>query len=54
MATEATTANIMPNLAAGLRPLLLLVGLAAAVAAGVGVTLWTKGPTYSVLRESCR
>jgi flagellar M-ring protein FliF len=49
MATEATTANIMPNLAAGLRPLLLLVGLAAAVAAGVGVTLWTKGPTFSVL-----
>jgi flagellar M-ring protein FliF len=39
----------MPNLAAGLRPLLLLVGLAAAVAAGVGVTLWTKGPTFSVL-----
>jgi len=52
MATEATTANIMPNLAAGLRPLLLLVGLAAAVAAGVGVTLWTKGPTYSVLYAS--
>jgi flagellar M-ring protein FliF len=49
MATEATTANLMPNLAAGLRPLLLLVGLAAAVAAGVGVTLWTKGPTFSVL-----
>ena len=49
MATEATTANIMPNVAAGLRPLLLLVGLAAAVAAGVGVTLWTKGPTFSVL-----
>ena len=52
MATEATTANIMPNLAAGLRPLLLLVGLAAAVAAGVGVTLWTKGPTFSVLYAS--
>jgi len=49
MATEATAPNIMPNLAAGLRPLLLLVGLAAAVAAGVGVTLWTKGPTFSVL-----
>ncbi len=34
---------------AGLKPLLLLVGVAAAVAAGVGVTLWSQGPTYSLL-----
>lgn len=34
---------------AGLRPLLLLVGLAAAVAAGVGIALWSQGPTYSLL-----
>ncbi len=31
------------------RPLLLLIGIAAAVAAGVGVVLWTKEPTYSML-----
>ncbi len=33
----------------GLKPLLLLVGVAAAVAAGVGVMLWSVGPTYSLL-----
>ena len=32
-----------------LRPLALLIGVAAAVAAGVGVVLWTKEPTYSLL-----
>src|SRR5262245_57877871 len=32
-----------------LRPLLLLIGVAAAVAAGVGVVLWTKEPTYQLL-----
>ena len=32
-----------------LKPLLLLVGVAAAVAAGVGVMLWSVGPTYSLL-----
>jgi flagellar M-ring protein FliF len=31
------------------RPLLLLIGVAAAVAAGVGVVLWSKEPTYSLL-----
>ncbi len=32
-----------------LRPLLMLVGVAAAVAAGVGVVLWSKEPTYGLL-----
>jgi flagellar M-ring protein FliF len=32
-----------------LRPLLLLVGIAAAVAAGVTVVLWSRGPSYSML-----
>jgi flagellar M-ring protein FliF len=32
-----------------LRPLLLLVGVAAAVAVGVGIVLWSKEPTYSLL-----
>jgi flagellar M-ring protein FliF len=33
----------------GLKPLALLVGVAAAVAAGVGIMLWSVGPTYSLL-----
>ena len=33
----------------GLKPLILLVGVAAAVAAGFGVMLWSVGPTYSLL-----
>ncbi len=49
MDASATATNPLATLSAGLRPLLLLVGLAAAVAAGVGVTLWSQGPTYSVL-----
>jgi flagellar M-ring protein FliF len=42
---QATT----PRIASGLKPLLLLVGVAAAIAAGVGVMLWAIGPTYSLL-----
>ncbi|MGH8148827.1 MAG: flagellar basal-body MS-ring/collar protein FliF, partial [Steroidobacteraceae bacterium] len=38
-----------PRWTAGLRPLLLLVGIALAVAAGVTVVLWSRGPTYSLL-----
>jgi flagellar M-ring protein FliF len=34
---------------AGLKPLLLLVGVAAAVAAGVYLVLWSQGPNYSLL-----
>ncbi|HEY1283898.1 MAG TPA: flagellar basal-body MS-ring/collar protein FliF [Steroidobacteraceae bacterium] len=34
---------------AGLKPLLLLIGVAAAVAAGVMVVIWSRGPTYSLL-----
>ncbi len=37
------------GLPAGLKPLLLLVGIAAAVAAGVTVVLWSRGPSYSLL-----
>jgi flagellar M-ring protein FliF len=32
-----------------LRPLAMLIGVAAAVAAGVGVVLWSKEPNYSLL-----
>ncbi|HEV2269971.1 MAG TPA: flagellar basal-body MS-ring/collar protein FliF, partial [Steroidobacteraceae bacterium] len=41
-------ANIT-TLPASLRPLLLLIGIAAAVAAGVWIVLWSRGPTYSLL-----
>lgn len=52
MAERLPMLGMTPAMSAGLRPLLLLAGLAAAVAAGVGLTLWTKGPTYSVLYAS--
>jgi flagellar M-ring protein FliF len=47
MATEAA----MPTTAlpASLKPVLLLLGIAAAVAVGVGVVLWSRGPSYSLL-----
>ena len=46
----ATTAEVVyPRWTAGLRPILLLVGIAAAVAAGVAVVLWSRGPSYSML-----
>jgi flagellar M-ring protein FliF len=38
-----------PGLPASLKPILLLVGIAAAVAAGVTVVLWSRGPSYSLL-----
>ncbi|HEX5458685.1 MAG TPA: flagellar basal-body MS-ring/collar protein FliF [Steroidobacteraceae bacterium] len=45
-------ANLSANigsLPASLRPLLLLIGIAAAVAAGVWIVLWSRGSTYSLL-----
>jgi flagellar M-ring protein FliF len=51
MAAEAGT--VVPaasgGFPAGLKPLLLLVGVAAAVAAGLTVALWWRGPSYSLL-----
>jgi len=61
MAADSATvstglANSPTNVSAGLaalpatlRPLLLLIGIAAAVAAGVWIVLWSRGPTYSLL-----
>ncbi len=49
MATDAATLPAPAGLPAGLKPILLLVGIAAAVAAGVTVVLWSKGPSYSLL-----
>jgi flagellar M-ring protein FliF len=51
----STEAAALPNpgglsrIPANLKPLLLLVGIAAAVAAGVMVVLWSKGPNFSLL-----
>jgi len=49
---QPVTINSVPQRApvlAGIRPLLLLVGLAAAVAAGVGIALWSQGPSYEMV-----
>src|SRR5882724_7535268 len=48
----SATAESLPIRAQGpnnLRPLLLLVGVALAVAAGVGVALWSKESSYGML-----
>jgi flagellar M-ring protein FliF len=47
VAAEVNTGS--QRIVSGLKPLMLLVGVAAAVAAGVGVMLWSVGPTYSLL-----
>jgi flagellar M-ring protein FliF len=50
MNSEANPAPLrMAGALSGLRPLLLLVGLAGAVAAGVGIALWSQAPSYSLL-----
>ena len=41
--------NALSRIPANLKPLLLLIGIAAAVAAGVMVVLWSKGPNFSLL-----
>jgi flagellar M-ring protein FliF len=48
MATEST-ALTHAGLPPGLKPLFLLLGIAAAVAAGLYVALWWRGPTYALL-----
>jgi flagellar M-ring protein FliF len=49
MSSETAQTNPSAGGIAGLRPLLLLLGVAAAVAAGVGIALWSQQPTYKVL-----
>jgi flagellar M-ring protein FliF len=48
MANEHTL-DMSRTLVASFRPLLLLLGIAAAVAAGVAVMLWWQGPNWSLL-----
>jgi flagellar M-ring protein FliF len=50
MSAEASTLQLPPPPAtSGLKPIMLLVGLAAAVAMGVVVVLWSQEPVYSLL-----
>ncbi len=49
MAAEVLVNPAPQGVVAGLKPLILLVGLAAAVAAGVGAALWSQGATYNLL-----
>jgi flagellar M-ring protein FliF len=49
MSTEAVALPANPRWMAGVKPLLLLFGVAIAVAAGVVVVLWSRGPTFSPL-----
>ncbi len=49
MAAEVITTPAPSGIPASLKPLLLLVGIAAAVAVGVTVVLWSRGPSFSLL-----
>jgi len=49
MAAEVINSTGSERVISGMKPLLLLIGVAAAIAAGVGVMLWSVGPTYSLL-----
>lgn len=48
MSAEAATLVMAPR-TNGLKPVMVLVGLAAAIAVGVGVVLWSQEPEYSML-----
>lgn len=49
MSAEAAALPRPSLIPPSLKPLAMLIGIAAAVAAGVGVVLWTKEPTHSLL-----
>ena len=49
MSAEAATLPFVYRVGSGMKPVMLLVGVAAAIAAGVAVALWSKGPTYGLL-----
>ena len=49
MSADASTLPRASLIPPSLRPLALLIGIAAAVAAGVVIVLWTKEPNYSLL-----
>jgi flagellar M-ring protein FliF len=49
MAAEAANVTDVQRIGAGIKPLMLLIGISAAVAAGVGAVLWSQGPTFNIL-----
>jgi flagellar M-ring protein FliF len=49
MAEAALVRRSVLDAVPGLRQLVLLVGVALAIAAGVGLVFWSQGPSYSVL-----
>ncbi|HEX7013762.1 MAG TPA: flagellar basal-body MS-ring/collar protein FliF [Steroidobacteraceae bacterium] len=49
MSAEAATLRRAALIPPSLKPLATLVGIAAAVAAGVAIVLWSREPTYSLL-----
>lgn len=49
MTSQAATVAGPSLIPPSLKPLAMLVGIAAAVAAGVGIVLWSREPTYSLL-----
>lgn len=49
MSAEAAALPLSYRLGTGLKPVMLLIGVAAAVAAGFAVVLWTRGPSYGLL-----
>jgi flagellar M-ring protein FliF len=50
MAAENAVIQVpAPRLPAGVKPLLLLIGVAAAIAAGVYIVLWSQAPSYALL-----
>jgi flagellar M-ring protein FliF len=49
MSVDVATLPRYSPIPPGLKPLILLVGVAAAIAAGVYLVLWSRGPTYSLL-----
>ena len=49
MANEIAAPNLGNTLSSAIKPLLLLFGIAGAVAAGLTIVLWSRGPSYSLL-----
>jgi flagellar M-ring protein FliF len=49
MATEPRSVQLASTLSTAVKPLMLLFGIAAAVAAGLLIVLWSRGPSYSLL-----
>src|SRR5215468_9233792 len=49
MANDIAAPQLSAPLASAVKPVLILIGIAAAVAVGLSVALWSRGPSYSLL-----